>query len=492
MIRKFFRNAGIMAGAEIIARVKGVIILPLMTRYLGAMDFGVWSQVGIVVFTLSPLIVLGTDVALVRLLPGTDPDRQYRKFLGWFSFVLLSCMAAAAIVTLEGHWISFAFFGTGGEYEHFMPLVAVSFFATLLPNAGRTWLRIRNEGTTLAAATVMQAVLGIAAIGLAILSKVNLYGLVIYGMAGDLVLGLALFGFILVRQKWRQPDFSIVWPALRIGLPLLPGGYAMWGLNWMDRLFLVHYQTLAEIGVYAVATSLGYTVIQVFVNPIWAMYPNSVSELHNQGDHAGVDRLLHMTGGAMLLIALPAIAGLWALDLPIISLIAGANYIEGATVMPVVALAYLLSMMTSFGDVALILAYRQYLATLSISLAVGLNFLLNFILIPPMGILGAALATLGAFLFQLIFSTFAAGRVGPFWRQFRFPFRIGVAALAMAISVRVFSHFIGGGNVTRLAILVPVGALLYLGFVAGLRALPPSVSIAVHSWAKARVKSGAK
>ena len=436
--------------------------------------------------------MLGTESGLTRLLPGDDIERQYPKFLGWTLFVLLGCAVAAAFVTFGRHWVSLAFFGAGGEYERYMPLAAISLFATLLPNAGRLWLRIRNDGVALVVATVMQALLGVVAIGIAVLVGAGIYGVVIYGLSADLALGLGLFGFILARRGWRRPDYSIVLPALRFGLPLLPAAYAMWGLNWMDRLFLVHYQTLADIGIYAAATGLGYTVIQVFVNPIWAMYPNAAAELHNRRDLVGVDRLLHLTGGAMLTLALPAIAGLWALDAPIMALIAGPGFAAGAAVMPVIAIAYLTSIMASFGDVALSLAYRQYLATLSIGLAVGVNFLLNVVLIPPLGILGAALATFGAFLFQLIFSSIAASRSGPFWRQFQFPFRIGLAALAMALSVRGLDQFMGGPDAMRLAVLVPVGAVIYVGLVIVLQALPPSVSMAARGWIADHVKIRAR
>ena len=152
-------------------------------------------------------------------------------------------------------------------------------------------------------------------------------------------------------------------PAIKYGLPLLPAAYAMWGLNWMDRLFLVHYQSLDAIGVYSAAYGLGYLVIQVFVNPIWALYPNSVAELHNSGDKAGVDRLLHtITYGISFSRCRQSLA-YGRLSEPIITVVAGSAFRYGALVMPIIALAYLFHMLASFGDVSVGLAYRQHFAT---------------------------------------------------------------------------------------------------------------------------------
>ena len=482
MIRDFLRNAGVMGAAELVARIKGVIVLPLLTRHFGTLDFGVWSQVGMVIFTLSPLVVLGTESGLIRLLPGHPVERQYRLFQGWVLFLLANATIAALAVTLGGSWLSVAFFGQAGEYEMFMPLAAASLFATTLANAARTWFRIRNDGSTLAVATVAQASLGIVAIVAAVISGFGIYGIVVVSLAVDLVLGLGLFTFILARQPRQAPDFSIIAPSLRFGLPLLPAAYAMWGLNWMDRLFLVRYATLHDIGIYAAAYGLGYTVIQVFANPVWAMYPNLAAELRNKQDLAGVDRLLHVTAGTMLALSLPAIAGMWALEAPIISVVAGPQYLQGALVMPVIGLAYLALMLASFGDIAVGLAHRQFLSTISIALGVGVNFALNLLLIPPYGIQGAAWATLGAFVVQLAASTVFAARVGPFWREFHLPFRIVVASIVMAALVRVLDGAITSSEPIRLALLIPLGAGSYVVVLVLLRAVPSSTVAVAQQW----------
>ena len=87
-MRKFLRNASVMAVAEMIARIKGVIVLPILTRYLGPLDFGVWSQVSMLTLLLSPLLSLGAEQGMLRILPGLPVDRQYRMFLAWILIAL--------------------------------------------------------------------------------------------------------------------------------------------------------------------------------------------------------------------------------------------------------------------------------------------------------------------------------------------------------------------------------------------------------------------
>jgi O-antigen/teichoic acid export membrane protein len=473
VIADFYRNAGVMAVAEVIARLKGVLILPLLTRYLGTLDFGVWSQVSMVVLTLSPLVSLGTENGLVRLLPGHPIERQYSQFLGWALIILFSALFFAALIEMSGSLFSRVFFGSA-SYDEYITLAAVSLFVGILPNLPRTWLRLQNAGKMLALATVCQAALGIGAILVAIFLQSDVYQVVLFSLMADLLLGASFIVWIVVRNGWVRPDFSIIPRALRFGLPLLPAAYALWGLNWMDRLFLVHFESLRAVGIYAAAYGLGYTIIQVFVNPVWALYPNSAAQLYNQGNHDELDRLLHLTIWSILLFSAPAIAGMWALGDPIMALVAGPEFKEGAAVMWTIALAYLLLMLASFGDISLGLAYRQYWATVSIACAVVVNFVLNLLLIPTYGIMGAAVATLAAFTVQFVLSTFMAARHGPFIREIRFMSRVIAAAVVMGLVVRMCESRAAPAGAAQLAALVILGAMLYATLLVALRAVPPT------------------
>src|SRR5262249_13865315 len=141
-----------------------------------------------------------------------------------------------------------------------------------------------------------------------------------------------------------------------------------------------------------------------------------------------------------------------------------------------------LLMFASFGDVALGLHYRQHLATISISLAVLVNLVLNFALIPPLGIMGAALATLGAFIAQFIFSTVMAMRSGPFWSSFSKPSRVVAASLLMALAVNLLDRSIDLTNLERLLVFVPIGAALYLALALAFGAIPRAHLKSAWTW----------
>jgi O-antigen/teichoic acid export membrane protein len=492
MIPHFLRNLGLLTAAQVLARARGIILLPILSRYLGTAEFGVWAQVSIVVFTLSPLVMLGTENGLIRLLPGLAHETQRRRFTAW----LICCAGSAAIVAgsmvLWRREVAIAFLGSAGEFQHFIPLAAASVFAAILFVAARLWFVIRNDGAVMAGAVVVQAGCGLVAVFAAIAMGGGVFEMVAYGVVGDMAAALGLLALAAAQGAFGKPDFTILGPAIRFGLPFVPAGYAMWGLNWIDRLFLVQYRDVADIGIYTAAYSIGYAVIQLFTTPIWAIYPSTAALLHARSDRHNLDRLVHGTIGTVLFVGVPAVAGLWLLGPPIVALIAGPGYEAGAAVVPLIALAYLFHMLASFAEVSLGLAYRQYLAALSLVVAASVNLALNFFLIPAFGIVGAAEATLAGFVCQFVYSWGFALWSGPFWRDIRVPAKVFLATACMAAGVFVLDRLMTGTSAVRLAALVPFGIGLYFLVALILGIAPQAVTGPVYarlsSYLKARTR----
>ena len=66
MIRKFFKDAGFVSGSEVLLKLKGLIIIPLLTYHFGAVNYGVWSQVLILIAIIAPFVMLSTDSGFMR------------------------------------------------------------------------------------------------------------------------------------------------------------------------------------------------------------------------------------------------------------------------------------------------------------------------------------------------------------------------------------------------------------------------------------------
>jgi O-antigen/teichoic acid export membrane protein len=471
-LRRYFAGAGVIAASEIFSRVKGLVLIPLLTRHLGTINYGVWSQVLILATFVPLLMIMGTDSAIVRYLPGHDAEYQRRHFSGWLLTMLgIGAVLCGLLVAARGP-VSDVFFGGGQEYERFVPLAAGTIYVNVLITGIRGWFRLRASTRGWATVTAGQAVTSLIATILLLSLNRTIYQYVIYSIVLDSTLSLLLLIWIWRTDGISRPVFGLLPKMIRFGLPLVPAGFAVWGLNWLDRIFLVNYTDLSAVGRYSLAYSLGYLAIQVVANPIWTMYPTAAAEHWNQGDHEGVQRYFEQTAGAMLLLVAPIIAFTAVAGRPILEILAPPSFASAAPVIAIVMAGYLLTLLSAYYETAMGLVHKQWLSTVATVIAFLSNLALNFILIPSFGIIGAGVATGAAFAIQLVFSMAVMGRLGVLRTEAGGPVRILLASVGATVAMLVASTAFDGGAFAELCVIGAVGALSYFGLVMLLRLVP--------------------
>jgi O-antigen/teichoic acid export membrane protein len=161
-------------------------------------------------------------------------------------------------------------------------------------------------------------------------------------------------------------------------------------------------------------------------------------------------------------LGLPATVGL-SLVAPEIAALVGADFRDAvaALIPPIAVGTFLACLRSNYLDHAFHLSKRALPLTLVTAATAALNLVLNLILVPRMGVMGAAYATLGSFLFGAL-AGYAAGR-----RLFRLPLpwteflKIGAAVCAMAATILALPDAPAVG--LTLALKVAAGGLVYLG-----------------------------
>lgn len=444
MSAPFFRNAAFLLAIEILVKAKGLIALPLLTKFIGPEQFGVWSQTAVLAATLSPLIVLSTDSAVIRYLPGLSLEVQKRFFAAWFVFVAGFAGAVALVLASVPGPVAPLFFGAG-DFASFVTLAAAMLVTTLTLNALRTWFRLRNETRVFGTVTAIQAAASLGALALAIFQGTQLQTLILYVVLADAVVAVGCALVIFRRAGFSAPDFSLLPKLLRFGLPLVPAAFANWGLGYMDRLFLVRFGTLEEIGIYAVTYQIGYIAVQLLVNPIWTMYGSTAAEAHNQERAAEVQRLFDHSVAVILVLSLPAIVGMAILGRDLLAILASPEFFSGAPLISIIALGFLFLMVSAYYEVSLGLAHRQHLAAIGAGLAFAVNLVLNILLIPSFTVLGAAVATMLGFATQLGFAILMCERHRLIRSQWNFALKVLLAALAMGVPVWLADRWLGPG-----------------------------------------------
>lgn len=179
-----------------------------------------------------------------------------------------------------------------------------------------------------------------------------------------------------------------------------------------DRFLIAGFLGNGALGTYAAGYGLGDRLLDIVF--IWfgmAVWPLTVKAFEREGEGAA-RRVAGQAASLMGLISFPAAIGLVLIAQPLAGFMLGESVREGAaTIIPWIAVAGLLNgMMTYYFHEAFTLKRRSGVMAGLMAVAAVLNIALNLVLIPRLGILGAAYSTVLAYALALIVSALVGRR----------------------------------------------------------------------------------
>ncbi|MFK7886936.1 MAG: lipopolysaccharide biosynthesis protein [Gammaproteobacteria bacterium] len=374
------------------------LLLPILTRYVGTAEFGLYAMFQVLVWLAIPLAGLNTHSAVLRQHVDRD-DGQFSAYVGsCFAIFAASCvvlMLAAAVLAPQVESVT----GFPTSLWCFYPLVAMSQYVISVRLA--IW-QMEQRPRTYGALAVTQT-LGylILAVLLVTVWGTGWQGIVYAQTAVYGVLAIASFASLLRsgHLAW-QLDKRHVRSALAYSLPLVPYSLLTWVLTAADRVMLKSYGGLEATGLYAAGYQIGVAVmvLQMAANQAWV--PWFFRQLKADTPSAKRD-VIRMTYGYF--VALLLVAGVvWLLAGWIVVTFLGEQFAPAVSVVPWIALSCVFNgFYVNFGNYFFYLRRTGVLAGVMALAALG-NILLNYLLIPSFGIRGAAMASAAAYLIAFV------------------------------------------------------------------------------------------
>ena len=404
------------------------VTVPIFTRIFTPADYGVIETTTTLVVVLALAASLGLESASQRSYFDYRPDEQgpRRAVLSTTFFVLFatSGLLGACVAGLAPQ-LSDLLFGSD-RYRVALALAAATLPVAILANFFREIMRLRGQPGRYSSVAVLG---GVTSIGLALylagardegLSGYYL-GLLLGGIVGCLA-GYALvrgaIGFLFDRAELRV--------MLAYGLPLVPTAASVWVLQFVDRFFLLHFSSLQDLGLYGVGARLAGLLLLVVTafTLAWSPFMFDLHQRDPAGERASRGRVLTTF---VLVLCFGALC-LSAFANEILRIFTPASYEDAYQVVGLLAGSVVAIGINAVTMTEISLQRRTlYFARYTLYAAV-LNVALNFLLIPPWGMIGAALAT---------FLSYAALAALYYWRAQRLgpaPFELGRLLIVVVVT----------------------------------------------------------
>jgi O-antigen/teichoic acid export membrane protein len=426
LFKNMLKGTSLYMIAMVSPSILSLILVPVVTRRLSTAEYGVLDllqQVGVVV---SVLLGLNFSSALGYFYfePGAVKSRVVGTTL--IGAVLMGIFAAS-VGWIASNWLVRVVFHSP-DYIVYLRLTFVGLPLAFLLEAGLAWLRTEDRAALFTGAVLLRLVLILTGTLVLMLG----FGLRIGGVLGAniaaaslIALVVAAVGFSIHKVSFDSALFRRIW---RFSFPMSISALGLFVIHFADRFILARFRTFDDLGVYALAYKFGMLLspIQTAFEAYWG------SQIYHILRRPDAISVFARTFTYLVLLMSACGLGVLVAAKPALRIMTAPAYLRAAGLIPIIVLAYYLR---ALGDFFRIVFLGRGLPShdaacnwIAASLGVGAYFLL----IPPFGATGAAVATLITFVLAGVISITWSYRVWPFQLEMKRLAKILVITAALS------------------------------------------------------------
>ncbi len=451
------KSSGIYALASLAAPLISLVLAPFLTRYLSHSEYGALVILNTFIALIAGVTQLGLGSAFFRAYSYDYESQSDRKnVLSTTIIVLLLISIPVTIAGILGApWLATLLLGSPSLSDA-VKVAALVILVQNLTVPGFSWLRAENRAGLFTFLSIVNLCVTLGA-------NIVLVGVVRIGIAGSLLAtgsGYALIVICTLPFILLYAGFHLRWDMARgmlaFGLPHIINLLSGWLLQLSDRYLLGQLGSLSQVASYAVAYSLGGVLSAFVITPFSFAWWSLMFPIAKKDNAKHIFRLIFRWFSFVLLFAT---FGLSLFGTVVLHLLFPPIYYSATPIIPIIAASIMFNGIFVVVAVGTSLRRKTWLVAIFITFSALLNVGLNIVLIPLYGTMGAAVATLIAYI-ALALITY----IGNQW-IYPVPFEIGLFLVALLAGVALY---LGGGFLAQtqqiyLAWGIRAGSLILYG-----------------------------
>ncbi len=455
--RKFATDTLFYALIQFVYGLRGIIILPVFSKVLGSEWYGLFMQLIITVNLLIPFLSFRLETAVVRYLAGIKDNIIFKRYyFSALTFVMLSAVFVVVLANLFQTISAQVIFGSG-KYADFVFLGSMYLFSNILMTFLLNYFRIQSRIKTLTSFKLVHIILEISLIISLIYLGFDLK-FVLGSMIGlqGVFIGLLTIG-ILKELGLPSVHISPLIELLKYSLPLMPNGLMGWGVNYADRFFIVQLIGLAAVGTYSAAYSVGMS-LSLFIAPVGFVLFPLISEKWDLKKYDEVQKYFSTILRYFFMFALPAAIGLGILANPLFTLLATQEFTAESDLVFWIGIGVVFYGLYQLNVYIFHLIHKTHYVTILLGLGLVINLILNLVLVPVLGLTGAAVATFITYLFLAGIAFYYGHKIIQFQLN---PVDIGKMIISTVALWYILSQF-SITTITGIIFIILLGVIIYL------------------------------
>jgi O-antigen/teichoic acid export membrane protein len=385
-------------------------MIPIYTRFLSPRDYGVLELLDLTINLVTILIGCGIANAMFRYYYYyLDTEEENEIISTGFILIIIIFSFSFFVLVKFASEISLLIFASS-EYKNYLTLM----FSIMLLSAGleipMAYLRIQHQSIKFIMVSLARLIM---------MLSLNVYFLVFLGLGisgilySTLITTLISVGyltFITFRDVGFVFSSTKATQLLKYGYPIIFSGLTAFVIRFSDRYFLQLFRGLDEVGIYSLGFKFGFLLTALVITPIDSIWSAQKFQIAKQINAKQIFSKI-FTLFNLLMILFGGLICVLIKD--ILLIVCPVAYWGAYQVVPYMVISNILYGWFLFTSLGIHLKYKtKYFGSIGIFVLI-LDILMNYFLVPLLGMFGAALTISIAFLIRFSFIYYFSIRLYP-------------------------------------------------------------------------------
>ena len=394
-LKELTKDTAIYGISTMLGRFLNFILVPFYTNVFSPADYGVVILIYSYIAIFNIIFIYGMDAAFLKYAAFKDIGDEKDNFSTPFLSVLFSSVVFCGLLILLNQPIA-QFVELSSDLNYLIIISALILFFDANAVISFLKLRLERKAKLFSFIKIISIVFNITLnVFLIVKLKWGIEAIFISNLAASIISFLLLIPTLLKNIKLSFHKV-LFFRLLKFGMPYLPAGLGMMLVQVIDVPILEKLTDIKTVGIYKANYKLGIFMM-LFVNMFqYAWQPFFLTNAKEENAKEIFSKVLTyftIVGSLMVVLLSLFISDLVKIDFAGFSII-GAKYWAGLYIVPVILLAYLFNGLYVVFSAGIYIEEKSIYAPIVTGLGALTNVIANYVLIPQLNIMGAALATL--------------------------------------------------------------------------------------------------
>lgn len=430
-IKRFLGHSAIYFIGNFLNRLGIFLLLPIYTNYLTPEEYGTIELVFVAIAILRVFLGMRLSHATLRFYFEYETVDDRKKLISssmisgifWCFFLLLLLLYFSENLSL--------LFFKDMSYKNLLLLGFVIMFFEVSSEVPIAYLRAKEHSIFYVMTSLLQLLLRIILnIYLIVYLERGITGILLGNLISAIIFWGCLFGFTFWNSGLRL-DFSKVIAIWKYSYPLVLASLPALAIKNSDRIFLTWYASLEVVGLYALAIRFGMALRSFILEPFQLNFGSFRFSIMKQDNAKEINsRML------TYFVYIVSFVGLFLtlFSREVIEVMASKSFMEVYKVVPLIIVTTIINGAVYILQTGILVEKKTYYVSYISIVTALFNVMLLSILVPSIGIYGAALSLLFASLIEMVLTYRISQKIYPVAFEYR--------RIVKIVGVVIFIYFI--------------------------------------------------